>query len=1078
MADVWAGHHELGLGRVAIKVLRRDDEDVARFADALRNEAHAHARLDHPNIVRLFDYGEADDALVARGLSPRSPYLITELATGGTLVGLGFPVPLEQHAQLLLAMLAGLAHAHARGVVHRDLKPSNVLLDANGRPQLCDFGIASALRASIGEHVRAGTPRFMAPEQVVDRAWDEGPHTDLYAVGCLAYVLACGRAPFDGDPEAVQVRHVLASPPPPPVPLPAAYADWIATLLAKDPASRFPTAAHAARALLDVDFAGPTQRSAPPSRSHAHDSSFRGPRPSRWPPPPLPTTHETGLTPGWLGHASRSTLPSFAGLGLFGLRTVPLAARDAEKDALFRALGDVIASSRPRVVLLTGTAGVGKTRLAEWLLERVGELGVAMPISARFSRAHAPTEGFGPLLARLMRVPPTSDPRPRIATWLEETGLPSAIDAEDLAALVSGRPGRFTRPELRHAAIRRAIARVAERTPVVLHLDDAPLSGDAMAFVESVCASSEPLALLVVLTARDGDVDARTRSLAKGPVGMELRVEPLTPEGQAAFVEDLLGLDPLLALDVARRTAGNPLFAVQIVRDWVTRRALVAGERGFVLRGDVDARIPDDVHTHFRAQIERAVARAAPDAASRARIRMSLEIGALLGASPDLDEWSATTEAEGTAPARAAAAVLSSAGLGTLTATRFAFSHELIRESLERTATEGARADRHHVAIATALTGSDPERVATHLLLAREHERAIAPALEATARRLWAGDFAAVHAWAERVHGALDGIGASTTDRRHAHADVYAVEALLSAGSLDRAGELVVEVEERAGDDRRLLSRAAWLRGIGWQKRGEVREALRHFERAAALTDEHEDPLGMARARYGCGECLKILGDLRGARRVYEQSARLFAIAGENEGRVLSALADLAIREGDVERAIGLGRRAFDVFSAAGMRYQVAIAANLLGDLERRRGDTVRARAHYASAMQMMESFTSHESWIVQINVALLDVDAGDFARAEESLLTVESELSRRGAEAYAHVARCVRLPCLAARGAFHTLDAVLDEVTPALDALVDPDVLAMLRRAQAIAFAADETARAARLGGLADAQRAALERR
>ncbi len=1091
MSEVWEGRHAEGTTRVAIKLVAISDEaDHDDLREALRNEVIAHARLDHPGIVRVLDFGAAGPELIARGCPPHTPYLVTELAVGGSLARAGFPLPLAQQRPILLSILAALAHAHARGVVHRDLKPSNVLLSArlpDGRTQLCDFGIASARRAAAtGDAMWGGTPRFMAPEQVLGRVYEEGPHTDLYALGCLAYVIASGRAPFDGAPEQVRRMQVLEAPREPPVLLADDFARWIATLLAKDPGKRFSSAAHAARALVSIDLErAPSQRTSelPERRSASRtgENPFRSLRPSRWPTPSFPSRYDEGPTAAWLADARETRpVPAFSGLGLFGLRAVPLTSREREKAALFRCLADVVSSRRPRIVLVSGAAGVGKTRLGEWLSERALELGVALPLSTRFSASRSPTEGFAPLLARAIRAPTRGDPSERVREWISDTGLPSQLDVDDLLALLTERDARFPRPADRHAAIRRTLARLAERQPLVLHLDDAPRSADALAFLESL-RGDEPLAALVLVTARDSDVSARARELAQGPLGLDLRLAPLDADAHGRFVADLLGLEPSLASEVARRTAGNPLFAVQIVSDWVARGALEEGVSGFRLRPDVELRLPDDLHAHLRAQLARTLARAAAgDDATRARLLLSLEIAALLGPLPDLDEWSGAALALGAASPAEAAPVLALVDLGAIRAGRFAFAHDLVRESLERSAIESGSALRQHAAIAEELArgGRDPERVAAHYVAAGHPDRALPFVLATVLARLATGDFAAVHAWAERGQEMLDGLGASVGDRRRSDLDIACVEAFLNASSFDAADERIARVEARAGGDHASLARVEWARGIVLQKKGDFRSALEHFVRAEthASTEEHARDLG--RALYGRAECAKILGLLPESREAYERAALLFASVGENEGRVLSGLADLAIREGDVERAIGLAHRAFALFTAAGMRYHLGIASNLLGDLERNRGRSETARAHYESAIETFASFGSHEVWIVRVNLALLDVAASEYERAEAVLVEVELDLERAGRDGYARLARCVRLPGLAARGAYTAFDAIVDEVEPELDALIDPDVLSVLERATVVLAAAGQSERAARMAKLADAQRRSLARK
>ena len=172
MGEVWRARHVDGRHTVAVKVLTSQAAQDLYFQASFRNEARAAAGLTHPNIAAVFDYGripaEADRASEGR-LRAGSPYLVMEMAAGGSLEGHLGRLEWRDIRVILLCLLDALAHAHARGVVHRDLKPGNALLAGGwGRVKLTDFGLAhapgsdSALREDEGA---VGTPAYMAPEQ-------------------------------------------------------------------------------------------------------------------------------------------------------------------------------------------------------------------------------------------------------------------------------------------------------------------------------------------------------------------------------------------------------------------------------------------------------------------------------------------------------------------------------------------------------------------------------------------------------------------------------------------------------------------------------------------------------------------------------------------------------------------------------------------------------------------------------------------------------------------------------------------------------------------------------------------------
>src|SRR5258707_400238 len=182
MSEVWLAE-DLELGRrVAIKLLA-PNADNARF----EREARAVASLAHPNVTQLYDYGESDDR----------PYIVLEYLPGGTLeerLRDGKPLPDDQALAIAAGIAAGLAHAHARGVVHRDLKPANVLFDEEGRAKLADFGIARMV-AGDGTLTEAGTvlgtAAYISPEQASGAPASEA--SDVYSFGVLLYRMLTGR---------------------------------------------------------------------------------------------------------------------------------------------------------------------------------------------------------------------------------------------------------------------------------------------------------------------------------------------------------------------------------------------------------------------------------------------------------------------------------------------------------------------------------------------------------------------------------------------------------------------------------------------------------------------------------------------------------------------------------------------------------------------------------------------------------------------------------------------------------------------------------------------------------------------
>jgi WD40 repeat protein len=216
-------------------------DERARF----RAEAEAVARLQHPNIVQVYEVGEHD---AGAGL-PR-PYFTLEFAEGGNLAAriAGRPQPPREAASWLEVLARAVHYAHARGIVHRDLKPSNVLLTADGQPKICDFGVAKFLSGSDARTLSGtvlGTAEYMAPEQALGKA-AVGPAADTYALGAILYAALTGRPPFQGTSVWHTLDQVLKQEPVPPRRLQPGMPRDLETVclkcLHKDPRKRYASA--------------------------------------------------------------------------------------------------------------------------------------------------------------------------------------------------------------------------------------------------------------------------------------------------------------------------------------------------------------------------------------------------------------------------------------------------------------------------------------------------------------------------------------------------------------------------------------------------------------------------------------------------------------------------------------------------------------------------------------------------------------------------------------------------------------------------------------------------------------------
>ncbi len=249
MATVYKAYDSRLERFVAIKVIRTDQFAPSMLAEILKRferEAKALAKLSHPNIVHVHDYGEFEGA----------PYLVMEYLPSGTLKQRpDRPVPWRQAVGIVVPIAHALAYAHEHNVIHRDIKPANILLTEKGEPMLSDFGIAKILGQNegstlTGSGISIGTPEYMAPEQWTG---ESGPQSDIYCLGAVLFEMLTGRKPYMADtPVGVMLKQVSEPLPRPRefVPeLPAELESVLLKALEKRPEDRFQSMSEFAEAL-------------------------------------------------------------------------------------------------------------------------------------------------------------------------------------------------------------------------------------------------------------------------------------------------------------------------------------------------------------------------------------------------------------------------------------------------------------------------------------------------------------------------------------------------------------------------------------------------------------------------------------------------------------------------------------------------------------------------------------------------------------------------------------------------------------------------------------------------------------
>ena len=293
MATVYKAYQPSVDRYVAIKVLPSQLAESREFATRFQQEARIIAKLEHPHILPVFDYGESEGVA----------YFVMRYMDAGTLKEKmieGRPLPLQEIDRLFTQLAEALSYAHSHGIIHRDLKPANVLIDSHGNVFLTDFGIAKLLESASPRLTQTdaimGTPAYISPEQAQGQTVD--PRSDIYSLGIILYEMVTGSVPFTAEtPLAVLFKHISDPLPPPSQVKPdirPAIEKVILKALAKDPRDRFASAAEFVtaweRALTTVEHVAQSETVPPATGAQTQPK----------PPPATRTASKSGIPTAWI----------------------------------------------------------------------------------------------------------------------------------------------------------------------------------------------------------------------------------------------------------------------------------------------------------------------------------------------------------------------------------------------------------------------------------------------------------------------------------------------------------------------------------------------------------------------------------------------------------------------------------------------------------------------------------------------------------------------------------------------------------------------------------------------------------
>jgi serine/threonine protein kinase/tetratricopeptide (TPR) repeat protein len=1051
---------------VAVKVVRRNLAVHRRFRARFAREVAMTARIGHPHLVPIFDHGKTLDD---------QPFVVMAYANAGSLTDLlSSGARFEEMAQLFDEVLSALATLHARGFVHQDLKPPNVLLyrdpETTGDDRLhawvSDLGEAHALSV-LAHDPRGvgGTPAYMAPEQLAQKPQEMGPWTDLYAVGLMLWEAICGRPTHQaqGRRELLEERSCVPGIPSfsDGSPIPGALEEILENLLDPEPRQRYDRAADVRRALRGaVSQVGSAVRRRPmPRPQEAEPSPGPGlsapqrpdssPRPGmrsegvRWnrvAPDPLPERVPESPDRGAEARAS---------LSLLALRDLPLVGRSALRQVIWDVARTVVRRQEPRVVVLVGDSGTGKTRLVESIAHPLEERGFMEVVQLRYHWPPGLDDGYRGAVMQLLT--PWHDSREeleaRLCRWLSrdrEAALTAVSSEAKVLARWCGhnKPGE---PALNAAVglayLYRHLDARAWRGGACLVLDDvhrASFEGDGLAIAQSLLDRSvgeRPVLLLATVAAEslqqsDSLRESLQRLERRGAI--VLQVPPLTLDETRLILDKTLLLDGSLADEVARICSGNPLAVSLLLRDWAAREMLALTPSGVFELSDRATReeaVPDNIEQLYVRRLQAAVSAAEDPVASA--------------------EALAATALAGQEPPSTLIRNLSETGLDGLLATGvlresgdvLSFEHGSVQQTALRLAIRLPDVQDIHSSLAaqwlalaqrTGMSTDFPTGL--HLLRGANPHAASGHLIRAT-RALIEEGRNSLAAWSAGLAIEAADLAAGSMARqesRRLHA-----EALIELRQYETAEQLIREALTIEPIDRLTQARLTLALSRTAMGKGDLDTCRRSLHHAGVAFETVRDREGLRDVVHGRASLERLEGRPDLAVRFFDEALGLVRRDPRREVLILSGLIEALLTAGRVqevdahrERMVTVARTSGDTRNIAQAAYTSAMVhlfrrhlnsaerdlhtasalsatlgahwlhlncENNLGEVARFRGDNALAREHYERyASYAEEQSLTNAAAVGRINLALLALADRDEQEMEWQLKAAELALAQQ----------------------------------------------------------------------------------
>ena len=629
------------------------DENRSR----LLSEARAAAKLNHPNIVAVYDAGEED----------HTPFIVMELLMGGSLYDKK-PESLDETISISRQICAALGHAHQHGIVHRDLKPENVLRSGNGLVKLNDFGMAHSFSSrNSTDGTLLGTVYYIAPESIQGQLVDG--RADLYALGVMLYEWLTGRLPFTADdPVAVISQHLYA-----PIVPPHIYFAQIApelealilALLCKDPDDR-------------------------PESAAAVDKVLAG-----------------------INSGQVSDLPLTPSYKLERVVRGKLVGREKELE-LGKAAWQQALTGSSQMLLVSGEPGIGKTRYVHELIAYATLSGGRCLVGECFSEGGAPYEPLAPMIRESLGE--GTKKRPDLPGYVLSDLVKITPGLDWLQVDIPPRQIQDAASEQQHIfeSVFTWTDALSKQAPLLLFFDDIHWGDSAtLLLIRHLAHRTQDQRVLFILSYREielRDEDLANRilnELLRDHLATRVKLTRFNPELTGEMVATMLTpaghIDPELVEAIFRETEGNPFFIEEVCKALLEEGLLCCEHGEWVSPGIEDISIPQSVRLTVQSRLSRLPEDAQELLHLAAVIGREFEYNILVKACEKTEDRiiECLEEAE-------KAQIIRELKKGTPEGVTFAFEHALIPATL-REEISGLRRQRYHRRVAQAVEAIHPE---------------------------------------------------------------------------------------------------------------------------------------------------------------------------------------------------------------------------------------------------------------------------------------------------------------------------------------------------------------------------------